>query len=947
MTDLERTPEQRWSGHDELEPRRTRVAMSGCRVDLMDLGAAIAAIAAPRASGDAALAVASVNLDHLHHFGTGARWEGVIEQSEAAGGPAWLSLVDGAPLVARAEQITGRPWPRLAGSDLADPVLDAAAAHGLSVGFLGGSSATHERLRAVLAESRPTLRLSGTWAPSRAVVSDPVASRALAAEIRASRTDLLVVGLGKPRQELWIAEHGHLTGAHRLLAFGAVVDFLAGEVSRAPRWMADHGLEWSYRLAREPRRLARRYLVDGPVALARLRSPDTAGRPAPAPVLAAPSFTPEGRPADVTVVVITHQSARQVDPLLADLRREVGPLRLRVVVVDNRSTDATVERVSRHADVVLDEGANDGYAAGVNRGVAHAGDSRAVLVLNPDVRLEDGALLALWKRLWRPGVGVAVPALLGDDGRLARSLRFEPSLLRCLGDALLGDRCPTRPTWATETDHDAESYAHAHAVDWATGAALLVRTEVLEQVGAWDERYFLYSEEVDFQRRVREAGWTTWFEPAARMRHTGGGSGGPDDLGALLAVNRVRYLESVHGRAYAAGGRAAVVVGEALRSGGGRTRRRHRRTLGFLLARSRWDLLPHAESDVPARGVLASPGVRHVRPSLLPVAGAVLVPAHDEEAVIGRALAPLATLALDGLVEVVVAANGCHDATVERALRTPRAVVLDLPEPSKTAALNAADDATSRWPRLYLDADVEITARAVADVLAVLTEPGATGVLAARPPYRYDCSRSSVVVRAYYAARERLPEASAHLWGAGVYGLSRAGHDRFGRFPDVVADDLFVDRVFAPDERAVVLTDPVVVHVPRDLPTLLATLRRSGAGNRALAACADLPRDPSGPATTLPVILRQLLASTGSPRHLAEALVYGAVAVAARLPRSPRGGAPAWARDEGSRAQAGPPDPDRPRPPRRSATTTSAASSAPTPSTPSTDRVALPTTRVI
>lgn len=943
MTDLMRAPEP---PRLRTEPTGTaqRVTLCGAAVDLTDLATVVGTITAPRgpATGPP-LAVVSVNLDHVHHFGTGGRWHGVIEQAEARGDLAWLSLLDGAPLVARAEAVTRRTWPRLAGSDLADPVLDGAAARGLSVGFLGGSAATHERLRAVLAESRPTLRVSGTWAPSRAVVSDPVASRALAEEIRASRTDLLVVGLGKPRQELWVAEHGHLTGAHRLLAFGAVVDFLAGEVSRAPRWMADHGLEWSYRLAREPRRLARRYLVDGPVALARLRSPEQAA-PAPVP-LPGRAFTPAGRPADVTVVVVTHQSAEEVDPLIADLRREVGPLRLRVVVVDNHSTDDTVERVARHEDVVLETGANDGYAAGVNRGARHVGDSRAVLVLNPDVRLEDGALLALWNRLWRPGVGVAVPALLDVDGRVTRSLRFEPSLLRCLGDALLGDRCPSRPTWATETDHDPESYAHAHAVTWATGAALLVRTETLEQVGPWDERYFLYSEEVDFQRRVRAAGWSTWFEPAARVRHTGGGSGGPGELGALLAVNRVRYLEAGHGRAYAAASRAAVALGEALRSGGGPGARGHRQALGFLVARSRWDRLPHAESAGGAPR--PSTGPRRVCPPPGPAAGAVVVPAHDEEAVIARTLAPLATLALDGLVEVVVAANGCRDATVERALRTPRAVVLDLPEPSKTAALNAADAATGRWPRLYLDADVEITARAVTDVLAVLGAPG-TSVLAARPPYRYDCSRSSRVVRAYYAARERLPETSAHLWGAGVYGLAREGHARFGRFPDVVADDLFVDRLFSPDERAVVLTDPVVVHAPRDLRTLLATLRRSGAGNRALATRTDLPSAVSGALPTRPTTVRQLLASVRSPRHLAEAAVYAAVAAAARLPRAPWSGAPVWARDEASRAQADAPRRDLPRAlHRRSTTTTSTAASTPTPSTPTDERVALPTTRVI
>jgi N-acetylglucosaminyldiphosphoundecaprenol N-acetyl-beta-D-mannosaminyltransferase len=77
---------------------------------------------------------------------------------------------------------------------------------------------------------------------------------------------ILVVCLGKPRQEEWIAEHGYASGAKVCLAFGAAVDFLAGRVSRAPQWMANYGFEWAWGLVREPRRLDRRYLLQGPKA---------------------------------------------------------------------------------------------------------------------------------------------------------------------------------------------------------------------------------------------------------------------------------------------------------------------------------------------------------------------------------------------------------------------------------------------------------------------------------------------------------------------------------------------------------------------------------------------------------------------------------------------------------------------------------------------------------
>ena len=94
---------------------------------------------------------------------------------------------------------------------------------------------------------------------------------------------------------------------------------------------------------------------------------------------------------------------------------------------------------------------------------------------------------------------------------------------------------------------DERSYQHRHVVDWATGAALLVDAELDRRVGGWDERFFLYSEEVDFMRRVRESGSQIWFEPGAVMRHRRGGSGASDMLEALMAVNRVRYQEKWHG----------------------------------------------------------------------------------------------------------------------------------------------------------------------------------------------------------------------------------------------------------------------------------------------------------------------------------------------------------------------------------------------------------------
>ncbi|WP_168929543.1 WecB/TagA/CpsF family glycosyltransferase [Nocardioides sp. GY 10113] len=564
------------------------------------------------------LAIASANLDHVHHFGASGRWRGTQEASQSAGLVEWLTLLDGEPLVRHVRRVTSQDWPKLAGSDLIAPLLDAAEGAGMSVGFLGGSPETHAELARRLADQRPALKVAGFWAPERAQLEDGGNSRRLAWEVRNAGADLLFVCLGKPRQEVWIAEYGHLTGARVMLAFGAAADFVAGKVVRAPSWVSERGLEWAWRLAQEPRRLARRYLLDaGPAYVAMRR--DTRLLPGargvqrgeargPAGEAAAlgegTAEVPTGRtfvcgegPADVTVVVVTYNSADTIGGLLADLRGQATDLRLRVVVVDNDSVDGTLAAVAGQTDVTgVRAGGNLGYAGGINVGLGVAGECRAVLVLNPDIRLSPDAVAQMWTRLWWPGVGAVVPKMLGEQGEVSKSLRFEPSLTRSLADALLGNRAPGRPAWATETDHDAESYCYPHAIDWATGAAMMLREEVSREVGRWDEQYFLYSEETDYCRRVREAGWSIWYEPSSVVEHVGGASGTSYELGALMAVNRLRYDSSHHGPAHTLGMRAILVGGAALRAPG---RRQSRATLGYLVSRRQWDRLPAA---TPAAG---------------------------------------------------------------------------------------------------------------------------------------------------------------------------------------------------------------------------------------------------------------------------------------------------------------------------------------------------------
>ena len=274
--------------------------------------------------------------------------------------------------------------------------------------------------------------------------------------------------------------------------------------------------------------------------------------------------------------------------------------------------------------------------------------------------------------------------------------------------------------------------------------------------------------------------------------------------------------------------------------------------------------------------------------------GSVIIPAHNEAAVLPRTLAPLAGMIADGEIEVIVAANGCTDETADVAGQVTGVRVVQVDLPSKTGALNSAERLTSRWPRLYLDADVSITPTAVRAVLTYLDRDDS---LAARPSMRYDTSGSSSFVRAYYRARSRLPENQEHLWGAGAYALSQAARTRFEEFPPVVADDVFVDVLFAKGEKTIVDTDDVVVHAPRNRQDLLKVMGRSYRGNRELQDRGLL--SPENRTTS--AVARQLLTTISGPASLIDAGVYLTVVVQGRLRRRKK--ATRWERDESSRTE--------------------------------------------
>lgn len=245
-------------------------------------------------------------------------------------------------------------------------------------------------------------------------------------------------------------------------------------------------------------------------------------------------------PYDVSVVIVTYNSADVIEGLLETLPAALGDLRADVVIVDNGSQDSTVAVLERRRDCRLVTQSNRGYAAGLNAGIAAAAGTGPVLLLNPDTRLAAGSVAPLLEQARRPSVGVVAPRVVDSDGSLSFSLRREPSLLRAIG--LSATRLPLLAEYLNRpADYDSGRY-----VDWALGAALLVSRQCLVAVGPWDESYFLYSEETDYCARARERGLRTWYEPRSVVSHIGGASGRSGQTHAMQIINRVRYYARRH-----------------------------------------------------------------------------------------------------------------------------------------------------------------------------------------------------------------------------------------------------------------------------------------------------------------------------------------------------------------------------------------------------------------
>ena len=272
---------------------------------------------------------------------------------------------------------------------------------------------------------------------------------------------------------------------------------------------------------------------------------------------------PDKRP-DLSIIVVTHNRAELAVRTIHSARAALGNISAEWHVVDSASVEPVADMIeSAWPDIDVYRANNAGFAAANNKALRRV-RGRYVLLLNPDVEVTRGTFEALVSALdERPRVGMASVIQRAPSGALQYSIRRDPRPLRMLGEALAPGRLSKIFRWG-EVEARTSLYAKECSADWLCGAFLIARAEVVEQIGALDDRFFLYSEETDWCYRCRQAGWDVRHLPVMTITHHTSKSYSPDLL-AQLSYSRLLFARKHLSRRNARAMRRAVALNHLVR----------------------------------------------------------------------------------------------------------------------------------------------------------------------------------------------------------------------------------------------------------------------------------------------------------------------------------------------------------------------------------------------
>jgi GT2 family glycosyltransferase len=258
----------------------------------------------------------------------------------------------------------------------------------------------------------------------------------------------------------------------------------------------------------------------------------------------------------VDVVVVTYNSSAHVRACVAPLCAHPD---VAVTVVDNNSIDRTLDELESLDVLTIRREDNRGFGHACNVGW-RAGDAPSVVFLNPDSRAEPASILALADRLTHgDDVAVVGPKIVDPSGVVQASQRRFPSLATSLASALFVPRISPGTRWSIDVA-TRSAYATPGSPDWVSGACLGIRRDILERLGGFDERFFMYYEDMDLSRRVRDAGFDVRYDPSIQVQHVGGASAPRARLIPVMATSKILYAEKHGTRVWATADRCLTAL---------------------------------------------------------------------------------------------------------------------------------------------------------------------------------------------------------------------------------------------------------------------------------------------------------------------------------------------------------------------------------------------------
>lgn len=282
--------------------------------------------------------------------------------------------------------------------------------------------------------------------------------------------------------------------------------------------------------------------------------------------------------ATVDVVIVTYNSHAHVR---ACVERLAGREELNVIVVDSASTDGTLRELEDMPVTVVPLTKNRGFGHACNAGWQQA-NAPYVLFLNPDAQAEPSSVSTLAAALENDArLGAVGPKIVEADDVIDFSIREYPRLRSTYAQAFFLHRAFPHAHWVDEVVRDPAAYRTRRPAPWLSGACLLVRRDLLDLLGGFDDGFFLYCEDLDLCRRIRSTGAEIEYVPEAVVFHEGGASMPRPSLLAVLAESRIRYAHKHRGRAAAAVERLGIALGALTHAVLGRsgTRAGHLRAL--------------------------------------------------------------------------------------------------------------------------------------------------------------------------------------------------------------------------------------------------------------------------------------------------------------------------------------------------------------------------------